>query len=302
MPYKIGDIVRLFYPYVPKVKQAEIIKQVARYEDGERPVFFEGKNRYGVVVGVPNHHSSELTVVQIMTHGEVTETDDYRFRDDELKVPRNIYVAHSGTERELTGVVKMERMESFSKDEVSSPLNKLPPQCKGEMIERYQFIMDNLYYQDKLNTDSPKHRSVMRDFIEYTIASKLEFLTDDYGENHYQSMKRELFCCNRIKKIGKHKDSNIYAVELKGESGSFLYNISTKKDEKKISEDWFGRKPAVYWLKQDSKYHVLENNISTIIQLDPIRHPSELKSFRAFQRDVVKKDRRSKRNITVLER
>src|SRR5699024_699743 len=111
LPYKLGDVVRLFYPYVPKVRQTEIEEQVARYENEKQPVFFEGKNRYGVVVGVPNNHSDSLSVVQIMSHGDVTNSKEYRLRDDELKVPSHIYVPHSGEERELTGVVKMERIE-----------------------------------------------------------------------------------------------------------------------------------------------------------------------------------------------
>lgn len=301
MPYKLGDVVRLFYPYVPKVRQKEIEKQVARYENEKQPVFFEGKNRYGVVVGVPNNHSDSLSVVQIMSHGDVTNSKEYRLRDDELKVPSHIYVPHSGEERELTGVVKMERIEHFTKDEVSAPLNKLPLDSRKEMSERYGFIMDKPYYQEKLNNDSPRHDKVMRDFSECNIASQLEFLVNDYGENCYQSMKRDLFICNRIEKVGMHKDSNIYAVELKGDSGSFLYNISTKKSEEKVSEDWFGRKPAVYWLQQDSKFHVLKNNVNAVIQPERIRLPSELKSFRSFQKEHLQGVEVNKQPI-LLER
>src|SRR5699024_10646097 len=158
------------------------------------------------------------------------------------------------------------RIEHFTKDEVSAPLNKLPLDSRKEMSERYGFIVDKPYYQEKLNNDSPIHDKVMRDFSDCNFGSQLDVLLFVYCVNFSQYMTLDLFNCNRIEKVGMHNDSNIYAVELKGDSGSFLYNISTKKSEEKVSEDWFGRKPAVYWLQQDSKFHVLKNNVNAVIQ------------------------------------
>lgn len=302
MTYQIGDIVRVFYPFVPKNKQEQILKQVAQYNEVEQPVFFEGKSRYGVVVGLPDNRQSNLSIVQIMSHGDETEKKGYKLRDDELKVPENLFVERKGELKELTGVIKMERIETFAKDEVSAPLTSIPLFAKQKALHAYESIMVNPYYENKLNDESPNHQWVMKEFKESIIAEKLQFLTDSFGSHHYDALKRNYFFCDQICKIGRMNDHNIYAVELQGVKHSFSYTIATKKDEDIISNDWHEPKPAVYWLKQDSKFHVLERNIQSKIRPDPPFRIEQLIPFDQFKEDVINKNRMVIKKNAKIER
>lgn len=287
-PYKIGDVVRVYhYPYLSKTEKQRIIKEGTK---DEHPLFYMGNVRYGVVVGTGGKNIKAVPVVQIMSHGGETEKEGYMLRDDEVRVPqRTLFVDKHGEQRYLYGVIKMERIEMFGQDEITAPLTEIPLRIKIEMLERYEAILKNHYYKNKLDKDSPNHKLVMKAFKDAIIAEKLNFLVDSQGVNRFEFIKHTTLTLEELQKVGKYNNLTVYSVRLKGKYDIFTYNIATRKKETQIVKDWDKPKVASQWLKEDAKYHALMNNIDQNIRTDPSPHPDKYVTFESFKKRILQK-------------
>lgn len=276
------------YPYTPKVKQ----KGIAQHNENEQSLFNPGKGRYGVVVGGGNRGILTIPVIQIMSHQGEVEKEGYELRDDEIFAPTHLHFYRNGSKQYLKGVIKAERIEFFEADEISAPLTRIPLRVKMDLVERYEAILKNPYYFHKLNEESPKHQSVMRQFKESVIAERLNFLVTESGENKYDVMRKSPLFVDEIQHVGSHNRLDIYALKLQGRRDSFSYSIATTKSVKEIKQDWNDIKPAVYWLKQDQKFWALSKNIDQRIVPDPLPHPDNYVSLGKLNSKQLAKDRK----------
>lgn len=201
--YKLGDIVRVnHFPYMSKTEKEKLKKKEGA--DNKHPFFYGGNSRYGVVVGLGGKGVNTIPVVQIMSHEGKTEEKNYRLRDDEVRVPRDAhFINKHGERKDLYGVIKMEQIEMFGADEITAPLTKVPLRVKMDMLEQYEAILTNPYYQRKLDRDSPKHKNIMHQFKESVIAEKLNYLTKANRDNKFDSLRNNLLLVDEIQRLGK---------------------------------------------------------------------------------------------------
>lgn len=289
--FKSGDVVRVHhYPYISKAEKERLGKEGA--ENGH-PLFYEGKPRYGIVIGAGAGAIIAIPVVQVMTHDGKTEENGYKLRDDEIRVPQHTHFMNKhGDRKGLYGVIKMERIEVFGADEMTVPLTNVPLRTKIDMLERYNYILKNPYFKNKLDEHSPGHEQAMRQFKESVIAEKLNFLVTESGENKYDVMRKSPLFVDEIQHVGNHNRLDIYALKLQGRRDSFSYSIATTKSVKEIKQDWNDIKPAVYWLKQDQKFWALSKNIDQRIVPDPLPHPDNYVSLGKLNSKQLAKDRK----------
>lgn len=292
--FKPGDIVRVFhYPFIPKVKQQEKLTN-DEVADEKQSRFFDGKARYGVVVGSGGDGVSFLPIVQIMSHEGKTKDDDYTLRDDEVRMPSNIHYKYRGKKKEIEGVIKMERIEMFSADEISTTLTSVPLRTKIALQERYLAILNRGHYKKKLNEDSPEHGKVMTEFADFLIAERLGYLESSFGEQRFGFMKDQELSLEKIQRVGTHDSMTIYAVGLRAGNESFDYHIMTSKDEKLILKHWANPKKGIDWFKEDAKYHMLARNMDARLPNNPLPHPDKYRSFKGFEKMVKRKERNKK--------
>ncbi|MCY9750655.1 hypothetical protein M5W75_12525 [Paenibacillus larvae] len=190
MNYNSGDIVRVFYPYLPKVKDTS----------GNSA----GKVRYGLVINAGSNQTVALPILAITSHRGKTRGADYILRDDEVRIPDGVsYFKRSKGEVPIDGVIKTERIEFFDDDEISKPLTSVNLDTKIEVLERYKNTMDIPYFVRKMNEESPGHKEAMQTFERATIAEKLGFLATDLGECKYEHMEDFVLKLYKIQPLGQ---------------------------------------------------------------------------------------------------
>ncbi|HDR8205141.1 TPA: hypothetical protein ACOQ31_005054 [Bacillus cereus] len=279
--YNSGDIVRVFYPYVPKVKNES------------SDVVGKGKNRYGLIVNAGNNKTVALPIMGITSHKGKTEIPGYVLRTDEVRVPSGVsYYKRSEGEVNIHGVIKTERIEFFDDDEISRKLTSIDLKGKIEVMERYKSTISIPYFKRTMDEDSPGHEKVMEKFERSIIAEKLSFLTTDLGECKYEHLEDTLLKVNKIQSLGKsdtNKRIHFYAVELTGEENkdSFFYTIASMKQPKQVAREWGKPKAAVDWLKEDERFYNLQKNISKVFKEPPNPHPNKYKAFSLFRKNTL---------------
>lgn len=279
--YNSGDIVRVFYPYVPKVKNES------------SDILGKGKVRYGLIVNAGNNKTIALPIMGITSHNGKTEMPGYVLRADEVRVPKGVsYYKRSQGEVNIHGVIKTERIEFFDDDEISRKLTSIDLAGKIEVMERYKNTVSIPFFKRTMDEDSPGHIKVMEKFERAIIAEKLSFLTTDLGECKYEHMEDTLLKVNKIQSLGKsnaNKRIHFYAVELTDSENkdSFFYTIATMKQPKQVAREWGKPKAAVDWLKEDERFYNLQKDIHKTIEADPNPHPNKYKAFALFRRNAL---------------
>lgn len=276
--YKSGDIVKVFYLFIPKVVSEE-------KEESSK-----GKVRYGLVIAAGNNNTMALPILGIMSHGGKTRTTEYILRDDEVKVPEGTsFFKRSKGIMSIDGVIKTERIEFFDDDEISKTLTKIGLDTKIAVLETYKKILNIPYYVKKMNKESPGHQQVMDQFEHTIIAEKLGFITTEFGEFKYENVENQFLHLHKIQDLGPSdtiKRVHFYAVELTDEEGqdSFFYTFATLKQKKQIAKDWGKSKTANEWLKEDERFYRLQKNINCSFDSVPIPHPNKYITFASFKR------------------
>lgn len=252
--YKSGDLIMSYsFPFEER--------------DGAKP-------RPAIVLGDYGRTVSVIPVMGIYTHKNKTEKEVYRLSPDEVRVPRGIPFINGKT---LSGVIKTDRIEQLSKEEVSGALAEFPLRTKIEILTTYEDVKE---HGKLLN---PQYDFVMKKFKENVIAEKLNFLTNKKG-NHFEYLRDEKMRIDRLQRIDKFGTLDIYSVELTDDDRTFTYNIATNKKGKKLLHDWGKSKTALEWLKEDAKYHALMKNIDQEMRLDPTPHPDKYQKYHVFRR------------------
>lgn len=279
--YKSGDIVRVFYPYTPKVLN----------KDGEN---IEGKRRFGLIVNAGNNKTIAIPILQIFTRDGKTNEPNYRLRKDELYIPEKVtyYKRSENKDIDIKGVIKTERIEFFDDDEISVPLTTVGLPTKTRVLETYKSLMEIPHFYNKLNRESPGHKEAMETFERAIIAEKLGFLTTDLGEFKYENLEDTMLKINKIQPLGKsniNKRIHFYAVEITDEENkdSFFYTISTMKRPHQVAREWGKPRAAVDWLKEDERFYNLQKDIHKTFEADPNPHPNKYKAFAVFRRNAL---------------
>lgn len=271
--YHSGDIVRVFYPYTPKVMQ----------KGNDNP----GKNRFGLVINAGNNSTVALPILKITSHQGKTQHSDYLLREDEVRIPEGVtYFKRSKGRVPIYGVIKTERIEFFDDDEISKPLTTIDLETKIAVLKRYKHIMTIPIYVKTMNKESPHHQKAMEIFEQAIIAEKLKFLSTDSGKCMYEHEEHSLLRINKIQPMGKlaaNKRIHVYAVKLTDveTQDSFFCTIFTMKKEKQIAKEWGKAKKGMDWLKEDERYYLLKKNIDREWE-EPTPYPNRYMPFSAF--------------------
>lgn len=288
-PYKTGDIVRVHhYPFTSKNEQDKLRKESNENSSNK---INEGKSRYGVVINSGGKNITTIPIMPITSHSGKTNSESYRLRDDEVRLPDNIFYEKTTGKINIYGVIKTERIESFESDEITPPLTKIPLRTKLDLIERYESIIKNGFHKNILDKGSSQHKDIMDQFKDSVLAEKLNFLVTDNGVRKFDSMKNSTLSLVGIQpliKTGRNKSISVYSVKLKGEVDSFTYTIGTLKSEKKVIKEWSNPKKAKEWLSEDIKYNILKSNIDKSLKPDPLSNSNEYKTIDEFSKDIKK--------------
>lgn len=281
-PYKIGDMVSVNnYPFISKEEKKQIRKEGA---EEQHSLFYEGKPRYGVVVGAGGGKVHSIPIVQITSHDGKTEKEGYRLRHDEVRVPQNIfYKDKNGNDKELYGVIKMERIETFGFDEISGSLASVPLRIKEEMMMRYQYISDKPNYKSDLDRQMPTHKNIMYKYKEELVAEKLHFFSSEDGENEFGEKRHDKFFVDKIQYLGEPRGLHLYSVQLAGMKGVYDHTIATRKSPDQVCQSWDENKRGIEWLREDMKFHALMKNVDQRIRPDPVPHPDKYVSIEYFR-------------------
>ncbi|HDR8040719.1 TPA: hypothetical protein QCZ17_002976 [Bacillus cereus] len=279
--FKSGDIVRVFYPFKPKVLS----------EENEVKL---GKTRFGVIINAKNNKTLALPILQILTRDGKTEKPNYRMRDDEIKVPPNITYKKPSLQKRIpiNGVIKTERIELFDYDEIIKKVSKIDLVTKSAILKNYKGILKDKSFLDSLNRESPGHKEAMQCFERVIIAEKLRFLTTNIGECKYEYMEDQLLKINKIQPLGKsdmNKRIHFYAVELTDEENkdSFFYTIASMKQPEQVAREWGKPKAAVDWLKEDERFYNLQKDITKVFKEPPNSHPNRYTAFSLFRKNTI---------------
>ncbi|KAA6458930.1 MULTISPECIES: hypothetical protein [Bacillus cereus group] len=279
--FKSGDIVRVFYPFKPKVLS----------EENEVKL---GKTRFGVIINAKNDKTVALPILQILTRDGKTEKPNYRMRDDEIKVPPNLTYYKPSLQKRvpINGVIKTERIELFDYKEIIKKVSKIDLVTKSAILKNYKGILKDKSFLDSLNRESPGHKEAMQCFERVIIAEKLRFLTTSIGECKYEYMEEQLLKINKIQPLGKsdmNKRIHFYAVELTDEENkdSFFYTIASMKQPEQVAREWGKPKTAIDWLKEDERFYNLQKDITKVFKETPNSHPNRYKAFSLFRENTI---------------
>ena len=111
--------------------------------------------------------------------------------------------------------------------------------------------------------------------VEETIATKLNFLTDETGINHFSELKDEPLICTGIEKVKSAKWFADYNIKLEDKNGnSFNYHIRSEKSKKELNQEWSKEWTGKEWLNQDIKTEVLKRKPTLVID-NPIPEYTE---------------------------
>lgn len=94
--------------------------------------------------------------------------------------------------------------------------------------------------------------------LDEKIAVKLNFLTDENGNNFYRKYQNDNLQLTGINTISKTKLFSDYQIELKdSDNNKFQYSIRSEKSEKEIGSKWNKEMTGKEWLNEDIKTEVL---------------------------------------------
>ena len=111
--------------------------------------------------------------------------------------------------------------------------------------------------------------------VEEKIATKLNFLTDEKGENHFSELKDDPLTCTGIEKIKSAKWFADYNIRLEDKNGNnFDYHIRSEKNKKELNQEWSKELTGKEWLNQDIKTEVLRRKPTLVID-NPIPENTE---------------------------
>lgn len=221
-----------------------------------------GKSRYAVFLSKIGDEVLLAPATQIGTlSGRASTIPERPF---EVKIPEYLTI-----ETGITGVVKCDRFPLISQDQlIGNVVGRLPMETRIQMIERYKDLAQNYSMKRFMDRENQDHPKIMENFKDVIISEKLHFVQ---GKKHKYEAFRGIE--SRIKGVHFHPQKEgvpfqqvslfVECYDLdKKDKNTYKASITTSDDKEVFLRKLQSIKTTQDVLQLDSRYHVLQVNLS----------------------------------------